>query len=184
MKLNFAIGLCATALLAGCSSGSSLLDTKAGVPQAANVPVGNNLALPPDLQLATPTATSDRYQPNGYVAPIAVPNVRPASQAVSFADPQLPKPPPGTATAMAAPVVASDNIYANAIVDRAMPADYYAKYGISRFKPNGQLKTPAELKKELMAAVLAKKRAANPNYGTISNFGNLGAGGDDLIMRP
>jgi hypothetical protein len=57
--------------LAGCSNGSSLLNSKSNVPQANNIPVGNALAMPPDLQLAVPTQTSDNYEPNGPVAPIA-----------------------------------------------------------------------------------------------------------------
>lgn len=182
VKLKFAFGFIVASVLGGCSSGAGLLDTKAGVPSAASVPVGNNLALPPDLQLATPSGTVDRYQSNGYVAPIITPAARPQSQAASFADPNLPQ--QRASQQQVAAIDPNEPIYSNQVVDRAFPSDYYAKYGISRFKANGKLKTPGELKKELTATVLAKKRAANPNYGTVSNFGNLGAGGDDFIMHP
>ncbi len=53
-------------LLAGCSTG--LLgggNNKMGGPTATQtVPVGNNLALPPDLSLPPPGQTADSYQPN------------------------------------------------------------------------------------------------------------------------
>jgi len=153
------------------------------VPQATNVPVGNNLALPPDLQLATPTATTDRYQPNGYVAPIVMPAPRPMSQAASFADPTTGRQ-PAQQQATLPGYSPTDTVYINKTIDLANPGDYYAKYGISRFKANGKLKTKEELRQELIAAVLAKKRAANPNYGTVSNIGNLGPNGDSFIMQP
>ena len=187
MKLTFTIGLLATGLLAGCSSGAGLLDTKSNVPSAASVPVGNNLALPPDLQLASPAGTSPSYQSNGYVAPIVVPAARMSSQAASFADPNLPQQARGGRAPLGQQVAAfnsNDPIYSNQAVDNAFPSDYYAKYGISRFRKNGTLKTPAELKKELTAAVIAKKRSTNPNYGTVANFGNLGAGGDEFLLHP
>ena len=181
--LNKIIGLIAVLLLAGCSSGSSLLDAKSTIPSAAAVPVGNNLALPPDLQLPAPSRTVAGYQPNGYVAPIVMPAPRQVSQAAAFADPTA----GNQQTAgqqQAAAYSATETVYSNKGVDLAFPADYYAKYGISRFRANGKLKTPDEMKKQLIAAILAKKRATNPNYGTISNIGNIGAGGDEFIMKP
>lgn len=186
MNLKLVICFALAVVLAGCSSGAGLLDTKAGVPSAAAVPVGNNLALPPDLQLASPAGTVESYQSNGYVAPIAVSAGRPVSQAATFADPNLAPQRGSNAASLQQQAAASptEPIYSNQVVDRAFPADYYAKYGISRFKSNGKLKTPAELKKELIVTVLAKKRSANPNYGSIANIGNLGSGGDEFIMHP
>lgn len=178
MNLKLFIGLGAALLLAGCSSAAGLLDTKNNIPSASLVPVGNNLALPPDLQLAQPGRTVDRYQSNGYVQPIAQPIERPASQVEGFADPQAP------ASERAAANLGPQNIYDNQVVSQAFPGDYYAKYGISRFKKNGKLKTLDELKKELAAVVLAKKREQNPAYGTVGNFGNMVSGKDDVIMHP
>ncbi len=54
-------------LLAGCSTG--LLGGKSGVQQANNVPTGNSLTMPPDLQLRPPGQTTQAYQPNP--APLA-----------------------------------------------------------------------------------------------------------------
>ncbi len=183
VALKNLIGIIAVLLLAGCSSGSSLLNAKSGVPDASSVPVGNNLALPPDLQLAAPSATSVRYQPNGYVAPIAIPAARPISQAAAFADPGL-SPSQSAAAAQAAAVNPTENVYANQIIDRTATVDPYARYGISRFRANGKLKSVAELKRELVVAAIAKKRETNPNYGTIGNFGNAVAGNDDFILKP
>ena len=150
--------LCAA--LSGCSAGANLLglNSKADVPQAINVPVGNSLALPPDLQLAAPTQTSDAYRPNGYVEPI--------SQASANTSPQ-----------------ALQNIY-DYKEPTEVTSDVFAKYGVSRFRPNGKLKTLAEMKVQLRNRVFAKKRQANANYGTIGNLGNVINGHDEIIMKP
>ena len=146
--------------LSGCSAGANLLglNTQADVPQAINVPVGNSLALPPDLQLAAPTQTSDAYRPNGYVEPI--------SQASSNTGPQTPQ-----------------NIYEYK-EPTEVTSDVFAKYGVSRFRPNGKLKTLTEMKVELRNRVFAKKRQANANYGTIGNLGRVISGQDEIIMKP
>ena len=178
MNLKLFIGLGAALILAGCSSASSMLNSKSNLPQADRVPVGNNLAMPPDLQLAQPGRTYSGYQSNGYVQPIAQPVEHPVSQVEGFADPQAP------AGQQAAVNLGPQNIYDNQVVNQAFPGDYYAKYGISRFKKNGKLKTLDELKRELTAAVIAKKRSTNPNYGTVANIGNLGPGGDEFILHP
>jgi hypothetical protein len=177
MNLKLFIGIGVALILAGCSSASSLLNSKSNLPQAERVPVGNNLAMPPDLQLAQPGRTYSGYQSNGYVQPIAQPVEHPASQVAGFIDPQAPA---GQRVADLGP----QNIYDNQVVNQAFPGDYYAKYGISRFKKNGKLKTQDELKHELAAMVLAKKREQNPAYGTIGNFGNMVSGKDDVIMHP
>jgi hypothetical protein len=114
----------------------------------ANIPVGNQLALPPDLALAQPSNTVEGYQPNGQAPQIA--NAAPARAATSvYGETGAPAPKPGT-------------------------LDYnLAKYGISKYKPDGTLKTSAELNAELRKAILAEKRRANPNYGTIRNIGAI-----------
>ncbi len=61
---NTAILALMVTALAGCSMGSSMLNNKAGTPSASNIQVGNNLAMPPDLQLPPPEKTVDAYQPN------------------------------------------------------------------------------------------------------------------------
>ncbi len=142
--------------LSACSGGAGLLDTKSGVPMATNVQVGNTLALPPDLQLAAPTQTSDAYQSNGPVAQAAAPVSAKASKLKT-----------GTS-------VASADIYGNgAAAPAAPPGDVFAQYGISKVNPDGTAKSVLKLNDELRAAILKKKRETNPNYGTIGNIGAI-----------
>ncbi len=139
----------------GCSSGMGLLTGKVA-PQASAVPVGNNLAMPPDLSLSAPDATTDAYQPNGYVAPAG--------------QPAAPKQAP-MKMASAAPV--SGNLYGTAAAPAAPIGDVFDQAGISKTKPDGSKKTAAELNKELSAYYMAKKKAANPSYGTAGNIGAI-----------
>jgi hypothetical protein len=134
----------AAALLAGCSS--NLLGGKSHVQQASNVPVGNELALPPDLQLRAPGASTTAYQPNPAPAPEAAP-----------------------------PSLAEEgDVYGGGQVAAAQPSgDVYAQYGISKTKPDGTPKKDWELRAELKQAIQAKKRQENPNYGTFLNVGGL-----------
>ena len=141
--------------LSACSGGAGLLDAKSGVPVASNVQVGNNLALPPDLQLAAPTQTSDAYQSNGPVAQAAAPVSAKASKLKA-----------GTS-------VASADIYGNGAAPAAPPADVFAQYGISKVNPDGTAKSIPKLNEELRVAMLKKKRETNPNYGTIGNIGAI-----------
>jgi hypothetical protein len=145
--------IAATAALAGCSGAAGLLDGKSNVPVATNVQVGNSLSLPPDLQLATPGQTTDAYQTNGYVAPVAQPAV--------------------TKPAKLKATVASNDIYGTG--DAAAPAagDVFDQNGISKINPDGTKKTPVQLSEELRAIYLAKKRQKNPSYGTIANIGAI-----------
>ena len=150
----------AALLLAGCSGGG-LLSGKESVPRAANVPVGNNLALPPDLQLQPPSGTVDAYQPNGPVAPV--------------------NPPPADTTKLASAPVgkASGGFYGTpgtAPLANPPPQDIFAQYNISKTKPDGTLKTPVELNRELGAAIKKKRQEQNPNYGTIANIGSIFSG--------
>jgi hypothetical protein len=142
------VGICALALGA-CSSASSLLNNKSAVPQASQINVGNPLAMPPDLQLAVPSQTSDTYQPNpgnGQTAADAglAPSGQPVQEASLYGSPgQVPQ------------------------------QDVYEKYGISKVKADGKPKSKDQLSAELKLAILAKKRQTNPNYGTIKNIGAI-----------
>jgi len=141
----FAVGL----VLSGCSSG--LLNRKSTVPQASNVPTNSSLALPPDLQLATPgTAT--------YRAPQTAATSDGLYDSVSAS--------PGTGRR---PV---GQVRQNCPSGLAT-ADVYECYGIAKVKADGTAKTEYELKAELKVAVLAEKRRTNPGYGTFTNIGAL-----------
>jgi hypothetical protein len=82
--------------------------------------------------------------------------------------------PVGQATA-AEPVqsAALDKPVAAAPAPRPPAQDVYAKYGISKTKPDGTAKSDQELKAELKKAILAEKRKTQPGYGTIGNIGNI-----------
>jgi len=151
IKTPYLLLALATLALGGCSAGAGLLDGKSGVPQASNVPVGNNLALPPDLQLAAPTATSDAYQPNGPVA-----TAKPLKQMATTAAPT------------------SGGLYGTAAASTAAaPGDIFAQYGISKLNPDGTQKTQSQLADELNAAIRKRKQQQNPGYGTIANIGAI-----------
>jgi len=137
--------LVATSLLAGCSS--SLLGGKSGGPAAVEqVPVGNQLALPPDLQLRSP----------GQIAPTYQANTAAGEPVGGLYD---------DGTDIAAPPPKR--------VASAPTQDIFEQNGISRFKPDGTKKTEDELRTELKLALLAKKKQQNPNYGSVFNIGNV-----------
>lgn len=150
--------LAAGLALAGCSSTSSLLNGSRG-PDAAAVPTGRNLAMPPDLQLPAPGS--------GQVAAY-----QPAQPAPSY-----------SASAAAPP--ADDGVYGTpAATPRSalartkcpngtMAIDIYACYNINKLKPDGTKKTQAEMSSELRTAMTIEKRRSNPSYGTFKNFGEL-----------
>ena len=146
-----AILIVAGLALAGCSNGSTLLNSKSNVPQATNIPVGNSLAMPPDLQLAAPTQTTENYEPNGPVEPIApaatinTPSAKPLKQMAS----------------------------ASTLAPAKSKPDLYEQYGVSKLTPDGKPKKPEVLQAELKAAIIKKKRETNPNYGTIGNIGAI-----------
>jgi hypothetical protein len=142
-------------LLAGCSGASGLLNGKETVPSATNVPVGNSLALPPDLQLAPPSGTSDAYQPNGQVASA------------------VPAAPISPSRKLASASTASGNLYGGTPVTAAQAGDVFDQNGISKINPDGTKKTPLQLHDELEAAILKKKQQTNPSYGTVANIGAI-----------
>jgi soluble lytic murein transglycosylase-like protein len=137
-------------VLGGCSS-SKLLNSmglgNSAAPQTPVVQTGNNLALPPDLQLRPPGTVTENYQPNQ--APAA----------------------PATPVETAA---LDEGLYSSAPVAAApVKRDIYAEYGVSKLKPDGTAKTDQELKADLKLAILKRKQQQNPGYGTIRNIGNI-----------
>ena len=135
-------------VLAGCGASRLLggmgLGSSDPAPQAPAVRTGNNLALPPDLQLRPPGTVTETYQPNPPPAPVQT----------ARAEEGLYAPVPATP----APLVRKD---------------IYAEYGISKTKPDGTPKTDLELKAELKQAILKRKQETNPGYGTIRNLGSI-----------
>ena len=135
-------------VLAGCGTSRLLGGMGLGsapAPQAPAVQTGNNLALPPDLQLRPPgTAAEANNQINTVPAqPAQVANVDDGVTPVAPAAPATPK------------------------------RDIYAEYGISKLKPDGTPKLEADVKAELKQAIIKRKREQNPGYGTVRNIGNI-----------
>jgi hypothetical protein len=134
-------------VLAGCGAsrllGNMGLGNSSPAPQAPAVRTGNNLALPPDLQLRPPGTTTETYQPN----PAPLPPVETAS--------------------------AEEGLYAPVAPAPAVKKDIYAEYGISKTKPDGTPKSDGELRVELKQAILKRKRETNPGYGTVRNIGAI-----------
>jgi hypothetical protein len=151
-------------LVQGCSSSGvvDMLGMGKNSPDETQVRTTQNLSMPPDLQLHAPTGPV--AEQDGQLANVpqanSVASNPPAENAVPAA--------PATGTAAPAP---------QPQVAAAQPTnsadDVYARYGISKTKPDGTPKTSADLIAELRKAQLEEKRRANPNYGTIWNIGNL-----------
>jgi hypothetical protein len=141
LAMSFVLGGCSTSkLLNGMGLGNSATPQ----PQAPVVQTGNNLALPPDLQLRPPGTVTENYQPNP--APAAPVQTAAVDDGLSASPPVA-----------AAPV----------------KRDIYAEYGISKTKPDGTPKLEGDLKAELKQAILKRKRETNPGYGTVRNIGNI-----------
>jgi hypothetical protein len=134
-------------VLAGCGASRLLggmgLGSSDPAPQAPAVRTGNNLALPPDLQLRPPGTVTETYQPN-------------------------PAPPAPVQTASA-----EEGLYAPVTPAPVVKKDIYAEYGVSKIKPDGTPKTEGELRAELKQAIIKRKRETNPGYGTVRNIGNI-----------
>jgi hypothetical protein len=136
-------------VLAGCGGASRLLGGMGlgnpdPAPQAPVVRTGNNLALPPDLQLRPPGTVTETYQPNPPPAPVETAS---AEEGLYSPVPATPAPAP--------------------------KKDIYAEYGISKTKPDGTPKLEGDLRAELKQAILKRKRETDPGYGTIRNIGNI-----------
>ena len=150
------------------------------VPDERLVRTHQTLAVPPDLQLRPPA-------PGETVTGTLNPAARQAAAQGTYATPpsaigSQAVPPVGTQQppaygqqppAYGQPAAAVPGQPA-AYQPPAQPAgDIYARHGISKTHPDGKEKSHEELMKELRAVRTKKKRAQNPNYGTIWNFPNL-----------
>ena len=179
------LSLMAALLLAGCSESRVLnaLGAKTSGPQD-NAVVGNQLAMPPDMQLATP-GTGVAPAPQNYGAGPAVSAAPPAGtyaaapQAVPGTYMAPPAPQPVTPVSQQKPKSRYPANYvagANDITLREkkpITQATYAEYGILPTKPDGTPKTQAEMNAELAEAMKARKVQQNPHYGTIFNVGSI-----------
>jgi hypothetical protein len=176
----FCLLLCAT----GCGETTfeNVFGNGKDVPDEKQVRTNQALVLPPDLTLKAPgtgtppppppqpvqTSAATIQPPNyGTVAPgTTTASLAPAAPATAPAPGAAPAAPAAPAAAPAAPGAAP-------AAQAAANQDVYARYGISRTKPDGTPKKPAELREELRQKYIEMQRAKNPNYGTILNMGSV-----------
>ncbi len=167
------IGLGISAVVLAACSETAFMDTLGigkSVPNEKLVATNPPLSVPPDLRLPPP----------GQAAPRAD-----ASAAASAGQAQTLAAPPADATAAAYGAAAAGTTQGAAASRSAKTAavaptrkndvydDIFARYGISRYHPDGREKTIAELNRELAEKIKEEKRRQNPNYGTILNIGSL-----------
>ena len=152
MKRAFFIGVTAVlALPLAACSGGGMLNGKSGVPNASGVATNAPLSMPPDLRLPAPGTAA--YAPSVASQTADRGDVygggAPAAPGYMTRGQQMAAATPGTRDAA------------------------FAKYGISKVKPDGTPKSKDELEAELKAAIIAEKRRTNPGYGTIRNIGSV-----------
>jgi hypothetical protein len=141
--LKFAIVLTTAALLGGCSLGG-LLSGKRGIPSDEGAAVSSR------NELAMPPDLT-----------LAAPGTAQA------ATPSLDD---GGIENLDAPVAAP----VTRKVAAANPqGDIYEQYGISKLNADGSKKEEWKLREELRQAIIARKKKANPGYGTVRNIGGL-----------
>lgn len=172
--LKAGIAVLVLQLLVACSE-TSVMDTfNAGKTSPGDTTVSTNapLSLPPDMALRQPGAASAPAQSgNGldvqqgqratptYQAP---PPPQPANQQPAWQNSTATVP-----SAPAAPATPAQPANIN-------PADkVYYDHGINPYTSTGARKSQSVLNQELRNKSLEKKRAENPNHGTIFNIGEL-----------
>ena len=168
--------LAASVVLAGCSETGfqDFFDSGKFSPDETKVRSNQALTTPPDLQLRPPSGAA-APPPNQVVT---------GQQPVTTQPPQYGAAPPASQQAYAQPQQPGTQPQQPAYPQTTTPqagaqparppvTDPYARYGISKTRPDGTLKSQNELLAELRAKKLELERKKNPNYGTIFNLPNV-----------
>jgi hypothetical protein len=149
-------------IVAGCSETGFQDFIGAGkyAPDETQVSANQPLSVPPDLQLRPPSDEAPRQ-----VASLPQEN-QPASGTLQQPQdldlsPQDQQPQPQPQQQAAA----------------GEPQDAYARWGVSRYHPDGREKTQLELNAEMREKRAEKNRQEDPNYGTIWNLGSIWSDG-------
>ena len=173
MTIGRLAAICVTGMLVtGCGASDAISDF-AGFgkysPDETQVSTNQSLTMPPDLQLRPPSEGQ--------------PANAPAQQAFTPSQPVTTAPPQYGTVDSNQTYDASQSSQQVASVptqpQQTAPAtttetqDVYAKYGISKYRPDGTEKSKGELNNELREAAKKQKQAQNPNYGTIFNLPNV-----------
>ena len=77
---------------------------------------------------------------------------------------------PNTQIAATAP---QPTVPATAAATAPATQDVYAKWGISKYNPDGSKKSDSQLRDELRKVALEQKKKQNPNYGSVFNLPNV-----------
>ncbi len=187
-KSRAAIAVLALPFLAACSE-TSVMDTfnagKGDAPNESLVTTNQPLSMPPDMALRQPgAAAAPTYgSSNGL-------QVEQGQRATAYQAPPPPQPvyqPPAAQqqqpawqnTAPAPAPAPQQQAYQQPIAPQpnVSPQDkIYYDNGVNPYNADGTRKKQADLDSEMREKALEKKRAQNPNYGTIFNMGELWSG--------
>ncbi|MDP9138076.1 MAG: hypothetical protein M3N38_07850 [Pseudomonadota bacterium] len=182
MGLWKSVAAAAVCLLASACSETKFLDTMGmgkHAPDESRVQRNADLALPPDLQLRTPSNTpvadTQMASASSLPQPLAAP---PAGEVTGSLDSTaddltVAAEPPAAAAAAVPDTVAPAPPPVKPAVAGTPRDNAFIKYGISKNRPDGKPKTEQELNKELLAAIKEEKRRQDPKYGTVFNMGGL-----------
>lgn len=159
---RLAVVLVAAGLVVGCSETGFQDFMGAGkyAPDETQVAAQQPLSVPPDLHLRPPTE-----------APPPPVISQPAT-----AQPQLQGQVHQPQQAASGPQPLDSNSGVQQVAAN-QPQDVYARWGISRYHPDGREKTQKELNEEMRQKKLEAERQKNPNYGTIWNLGSIWSDG-------
>jgi hypothetical protein len=160
-------------LVAGCSETGfqDFLGAGKYAPDETQVSVNQPLSVPPDLQLRPPLDGEPQ-------AVASQPASQPASEPASG---QLQQPQDLTAAPQPQQIAPQPQQIAPQPDQQqtagAAPQDIYARWGVSRFHPDGREKTQIELNQEMRKKRDEAMRQQDPNYGTIWNLGSIWSDG-------
>jgi hypothetical protein len=156
-------------LVAGCSETGfqDFLGAGKYAPDETQVSVNQPLSVPPDLQLRPPSDVEPRR-----VASQPPPS-QPAGQP---AYDQLQQPQDLTVAPQPQPTVPQPGQPQQQTAS-AEPQDVYARWGVSRYHPDGRKKSQIELNEEMRQKRDEMRRQQDPNYGTIWNLGSIWSDG-------
>jgi len=160
-------------LVAGCSETGfqDFLGAGKYAPDETQVSVNQPLSVPPDLQLRPPLDGEPQ-------AVASQPASEPASELASG---QLQQPQDLTAAPQPQQIAPQPHQITPQPDQQqtagAAPQDIYARWGVSRYHPDGREKTQIELNQEMRKKRDEAMRQQDPNYGTIWNLGSIWSDG-------
>jgi hypothetical protein len=160
-------------LVAGCSETGfqDFLGAGKYAPDETQVSVNQPLSVPPDLQLRPPLDG----EPQAVASqPASQPASEPASDQLQQPQDLTAAPEPQQIAPQPQQIAPQPDQQQTA---GAAPQDIYARWGVSRYHPDGREKTQIELNQEMRKKRDEAMRQQDPNYGTIWNLGSIWSDG-------